>query len=142
MRAVLATVGLAVVTTAACGSSGGKLNLIDITTKATGVVSAEMRGDYQAASADFTDKAKQRYPVACLAQIHDNLLRDYGAVQRLETPVQTTPGKREITVSVHFASGNEVGGEVSFDRADRVTTLFFARPTKPVGGPPSACPSK
>ena len=123
----------------ACGGVS-KADMAAMKQRADRAVRSEMAAAYGGVTTDFTVPLKARFPIAYLVELHDAMIGDYGAVQRIEPSVVPIRDKREASVVIDFPGDHQVTALVSFDGHDLIKKLFFARSTRPNLRAVSACP--
>ena len=96
-----------------------------LTLKAENLVDQLGRGDYAAATSEFTEEMKKAAPAATLKDIWEQLLIQRGAfVQRSASTHTVVQGYQTVFVTCQFAKG-ELDAQVNFDNQGKIAGLHF-----------------
>ena len=96
-----------------------------LTLKAENLIDQLGRGDYAAATSDFTDEMKTAAPEATLKDIWEQLLVQRGAfIQRSASTNSVVQGYQTVFVTCQFEKG-ELDAQVTFDNQDKIAGLHF-----------------
>lgn len=113
----------------------------ELTTRATGLLDAMVRGDFTAAARHFDPKMKEVLPPEKLQEVWKGLVSQAGAFQRqVGTRTQTQAPHRLVFVTTQFERVS-LDMQVTFDAQGQVAGLFFVPAPPPAGseaGPPYA----
>ena len=96
-----------------------------LTLKAENLVDQLGRGDYAAATSEFTEEMKTAAPAATLKDMWEQLLVQRGAfVQRSASTNTVVQGYQTVFVTCQFAKG-ELDAQVTFDNQGKIAGLYF-----------------